>query len=527
MLPRSLLLLACLATLPALSAAVDCTAPTSKVDQAVCGIPSLSALDHRLAAAFDQLARTVANSSALGASEGEWDGSRDECMRAPAPEACLAGAYANRIDLLEALATDAAGKGGAGIERRQALGDYEFGYRHLTPCEPAADQKYTSCSGPGTVRIYRRGDATPFQVIPMENLVLTLTREEEREGGTVPGYKAYGADSGDFNFDGRPDFALRNGDRAAYSGPSYDIYLATAGGEFFRYHPALTELATQSLYFFEVDGGAKLLHLSSKDGCCYHSSTAYTVEDDRPVPVYRIVDDKASDPKYSLSYEERWENGQWQRVSTVEERKPEYCEEELLEAARSLGRNPETGRVACIELPDGTGAVALLAEGGKAANPAGIGLDIAQVDLESGDTLASYSRLDHYPSHPVEGFFFSLAPFPLAPGVHAVEVNTHFAPDQDRYALTSYFYRRGHNLLPAVSGLVTALHTTTHHTWRKLSAVATRHSGFADLEVREEIAPISAPDTPPWQKPEATARTYTLRFDGQRYRLPPAITRHP
>ena len=93
----------------------------------------------------------------------------------------------------------------------------------------------------------------------------------------------------DFNFDGKPDLAIMDGQKSCYGGPSFQIYLASEQG--FRRNPDFTRLAQEYCGMFQVDAKARQLHVMTKSGCCWHLFETLDVVANRPEVVESIIDE--------------------------------------------------------------------------------------------------------------------------------------------------------------------------------------------------------------------------------------------
>ena len=93
----------------------------------------------------------------------------------------------------------------------------------------------------------------------------------------------------DFNFDGKPDLAIMDGQNSCYGGPSFQIYLASEQG--FRRNPEFTRLAQEYCGMFQVDAKARQLHVMTKSGCCWHLFETFNVVGNRPEVVESIIDE--------------------------------------------------------------------------------------------------------------------------------------------------------------------------------------------------------------------------------------------
>ena len=91
---------------------------------------------------------------------------------------------------------------------------------------------------------------------------------------------------GDFNFDGKKDFAINYGNFGPYMSAAYFIYLATDKG--FEYSEVFTDL--QGMGMFHVDYDTKQITSCAKSGCCIHWCSVYTVENNTPVRIKYVLE---------------------------------------------------------------------------------------------------------------------------------------------------------------------------------------------------------------------------------------------
>lgn len=87
----------------------------------------------------------------------------------------------------------------------------------------------------------------------------------------------------DFNFDGRKDFAIMDGQNSCYHGPSFRIYLASAQG--FQFSKAFTRLAQEYCGMFQIDVKTKEIMTMTKSGCCWHQFSRFKVKNNKPYAV--------------------------------------------------------------------------------------------------------------------------------------------------------------------------------------------------------------------------------------------------
>jgi hypothetical protein len=100
----------------------------------------------------------------------------------------------------------------------------------------------------------------------------------------------------DFDFDGRPDLAIRDGNNSCYNGPSYQVFLRR--GKSFKQSAAFTELAQEYCGMFEVDAAHKQLGTYTKSGCCYHGFQSFDVVRGQPRLLEEISEDRSLYPAY-------------------------------------------------------------------------------------------------------------------------------------------------------------------------------------------------------------------------------------
>ena len=94
----------------------------------------------------------------------------------------------------------------------------------------------------------------------------------------------------DFNFDGIKDFAIMDGQKSAYHGPSFNIYLATEKG--FKYSKEFSRIAHENTGMFEINIKEKKIQTMTKSGCCWHQYTIDTVINNKPKAIHIMEDDQ-------------------------------------------------------------------------------------------------------------------------------------------------------------------------------------------------------------------------------------------
>lgn len=192
------------------------------------------------------------------------------------------------------------------------------------------DASYKTCEGRATVYLLKKNQSTAFQTIEMPNLFLELNAQKKP---TVNLIELYGENNSgvafdDYNFDGAPDLALRNGNNGAYGGPSYDVLLFSKVANKFIKSRELTRLASENLGLFNLDEKQKTIETFNKSGCCYHETTRYKIINNRPQKVYVFIEDATggNGERVKLTTE-TLANGKWKRTVKYAATKDYYKEQ--------------------------------------------------------------------------------------------------------------------------------------------------------------------------------------------------------
>lgn len=106
----------------------------------------------------------------------------------------------------------------------------------------------------------------------------------------------------DYNFDGKKDFALMDGQHSCYHGPSFQIYLASDDG--FIPSAGFTALAQDNCGMFVVNTEDSTVSTMVKDGCCWHQFRNYVIRDNEPELVLTYTDDARESPITTITIEE-------------------------------------------------------------------------------------------------------------------------------------------------------------------------------------------------------------------------------
>lgn len=529
---------------PVHAVSFDCGHAKSKIETTICASQALSELDDQLDRAYRSLLHTSVDTETVRIMQDAWlggalpaDETRAQCEDAAKDiERCLTNAYRQRIALLYTIATEMSGQSdvrmGSRYEIRDASKHYDFAIRLVGICEPQ-EQNENTCSTPGLIDVMTKGDKTPLHTIAMNNIFLSFTRKSRPLVNSAEMYDYQGIiNVGDFNFDGREDFAVQNGNFGWYSGPSYDVYLKSRDGTGFRYNEAMSQLIMETLGFFRIDSERKRLFTMAKDGCCYHEFVEYQVVDDRPVPLSRAVQDSIHDQRYDYSHTDQWIDGQWKRIKTARSRRDSYCEDELLEALRSLAHeggnyiSPRHCKPLPYDISLGVAAMIFADDSDKGDPPGKLGLDVLLVELDGGAVLAKYSRQDEFDITHMDrdGLRIDTAKWQLAPKQRAFGVTVDVSDKAGHpHQLLTLFHRKTDNLVPVLRQIVTYVRKGSLETRRTLEMARTSSKGFADIWVHEVTRKI------PLQSDASVSskREYLLHFDGRKYVVPAELLRRP
>lgn len=120
---------------------------------------------------------------------------------------------------------------------------------------------------------------TNRRIITISSENLTFEFEDIGEVTTTLLKLPYGKQSiliyNDFNFDGKKDLAIMDGQQSCYGGPSFQVYLNNH--DTLKYSPKFTQLAQEYCGMFEVNYKTKTIHTMMKSGCCWHQFSEFNV----------------------------------------------------------------------------------------------------------------------------------------------------------------------------------------------------------------------------------------------------------
>lgn len=311
---RHALLLACLLPLVTDAASFDCAQASHPVEQAICANPALSKMDERLASTFRQARQlSIEGDNQLLEEQRSWlRETRQTCAASADIAACALNRYGWRLEEL-ALFPHAIENfpQTTALQLNEASAHFDFSLALDAPC---AD---TTCEGSGQLAVHAKGSSQPLQVIALPGVFLSRRADGQPLVNSAQLYAYQGViNVGDFNFDGAEDFAVQNGNRGSYGGPSYDVFLYEPRARAFRYSRALSALIESTLGFFGVDEQAQRLETFAKSGCCWHQQERYKVENNRPIAVWRFTEDATVGDNVVLLTTEELIDGKWQVTSS-------------------------------------------------------------------------------------------------------------------------------------------------------------------------------------------------------------------
>ena len=304
-LTRTLTLLTLL-ILPMSARAIDCTKASLADDNAICATPTLMQLDTVLNKSY-LFARQQADKDRLKTEQLAWLRERQQCGD---NTLCLAERYLSRIKTL------------ANVDSisiiHSASKQWDF-VLSVTGCKP--DSSYPTCEGPGTLDIFAKDSGKLVQRLSAKNIFIELDKQGKATTNLIEiyGNNNSGLVVDDINFDGIDDIALRTGNEGAYGGPSYTIYLYQPRSKTFVENTALTQLGSENLGLFSVDPKTQTLTTFTKSGCCWHQSSVWKIDQNKPVLIEEITEeaDISADHPTLLITTRKWVNDAWQ---TTQER---------------------------------------------------------------------------------------------------------------------------------------------------------------------------------------------------------------
>jgi hypothetical protein len=169
-------------------------------------------------------------------------------------------------------------------EREYTVGHFSDEFRATLTVEDKDD-----VFRPGTVSVFDRKSGRRLIHVAAEELYVDMKSGEATANvKEVP----YGRQSAliyeDFDFDGRSDLAIMDGQNSCYHGPSFQIFLRRGVG--FVQSAPFTRLAQEYCGMFSVDAAARQLSVMTKSGCCWHLFETYSVVNGAPKRIESVVE---------------------------------------------------------------------------------------------------------------------------------------------------------------------------------------------------------------------------------------------
>lgn len=174
----------------------------------------------------------------------------------------------------------------------------------------------SNCHGPATITLYEKGTQKVIQQFESDDLALHLNKSSASSMTDLPLPAEQNAlIFKDFDFDGREDIAIKNGNTGAYGGPIYDIYVFNDQWGKFVYNEALSMLTNAELGMFELDHHQKRIIAFSQSGCCYHVRTEYSIRPGQELLLVReLIEDTNSSKNNKVKVTHRvLVDGQWKQ----------------------------------------------------------------------------------------------------------------------------------------------------------------------------------------------------------------------
>ncbi|MCY9849756.1 lysozyme inhibitor LprI family protein [Pectobacterium jejuense] len=277
--------------------AMDCSKASTDTEKMICASSQLQQLDTVLNKAYQGYMKKADKAQARQ-EQRDWLVERDRCK----DDVCLGNEMVSRIQVLS---------GSENISLiTQASDQWDF-VLSVATCD--LDSSYSTCEGPGTLDIFKKGRGDLFQRITMENMFIELNTKGEVTANLV---EVYGENNSglvidDANFDHHADIIVRNGNSGAYGGPSYDVYLFDVEKQQFTLNASLTELASTNLGLFDIDEKSKVITTFTKSGCCWHQWSAYQIANNQPVLIAETTEAYSEEKQAMVATTRELVGGKW------------------------------------------------------------------------------------------------------------------------------------------------------------------------------------------------------------------------
>ncbi len=183
------------------------------------------------------------------------------------------------------------------------------------PCPGEAEVSSSYCAGPAMLHVLTK-DGAEVQSLDLDEAWVTFDDAGaplvKRGAGAVHDRQGT-IIVGDFDFDGQEDFAVQVGQNGSYGGPTFAVFLASAGRPRFVRSEPLSRLTEETLGFFQVDAAKHRLGTASKSGCCFHVFEEHEVVHGAPRVVERVTEDGTGSDGFVVVTEERRVGGRWHK----------------------------------------------------------------------------------------------------------------------------------------------------------------------------------------------------------------------
>jgi len=167
------------------------------------------------------------------------------------------------------------------------------------------------CSGLATINLYDISGKL-VQTLFSDDLYMTLDENQKPSVNVILGYDEQSAlIFDDFNFDGKADIAIRNGNMGGYGSPTYDVYLYSQNR--FVFHIPLSLLVMENLGMFQTDAKRRILTTFTKSGCCWHQTSENGWQNNKIIPLKRITEDATGSNEKVVVTTEIWTGKMWKK----------------------------------------------------------------------------------------------------------------------------------------------------------------------------------------------------------------------
>ncbi|MFO0759620.1 MAG: hypothetical protein U0359_24215 [Byssovorax sp.] len=199
---------------------------------------------------------------------------------------------------------------------RTASRQNDFRLDMAKPCESGDP----GCAGPASLHVLTK-EGAEIQRIDLDLAWISTGDDGAPLVNTAELYERQGTiNTGDFDFDGREDFAVQVDQSGPYGGPTFAVFLRDPKEDRFTRSEALSRLTQETLGFFQVDTAKKRIRTMEKSGCCIHVSEEHEVVRGTPRVTFRRTENAMDDDV--VITEERLVGGRWQKKTHRETAQP-------------------------------------------------------------------------------------------------------------------------------------------------------------------------------------------------------------